>query len=109
DLGWRRDSADVRRNERHRERDCQQRHYPGRQPRVATVDRAFRRGRGTRSCHVFGGRCDSLVELKRRVTAEDRQLELLEAWPRVKPQLLGQAASELLVDVQCFGLAPASV
>jgi hypothetical protein len=39
------------------------------------------------------------------IPGEDRQLELLEAGTWFEPELLGQRASELLVDLERFGLA----
>ena len=55
-----------------------------------------------------GSRCPG-GQIERGVATEDSQLELLEAGTGLEPQLLGQATSELLVDLERLGLPPRSV
>src|SRR6202042_407010 len=55
------------------------------------------------------GRSVRWRRLQRGVAIQERDLELLQPWARVKPELLRQRAPELLVDLQRFCLAVRAV
>jgi hypothetical protein len=48
-------------------------------------------------------------DIERRVARQDRCLQLLQARPRIEPELLGQPAPELLENVERLGLAAAAI
>ena len=76
---------------------------------AATANRRRRRRsapkpRSGRTRTLLGGRPAHRRCRQRGVAVENRELELLQARARVKPELLRQRAPELLVDLERLGL-----